>query len=373
MKIAFVSDAIFPYNKGGKEKRLFDITTRLAKKGHDVRIYCMKWWEGPEIIKENGVYLQTISKYLPLYTKNGRRSIWQGLYFGFSGLKLIKEDFDIVEVDHMPYFPLFACKLVCILKRKKMIATWHEVWGLKYWLKYLGWKGIFGYLIERLAVLMPDKIISVSENTAKRLRNGLGSKKEIYIISNGVDLKNIEKIKSSLEKSDIIFAGRLLGHKNVDILLKAIKIIKEKKSDIKCLIIGEGPEKEKLENLNKELKLEKNIKFLGFLKNLDNFYSLMKSSKVFVLPSTREGFGISVLEANACGLPVITVNHKDNTAKDLIEEGKNGYICQLDEKDITNKITEIIKGQNSKEKIKQYSLKFNWDKIVNKIEEVYKK
>ena len=54
----------------------------------------------------------------------------------------------------------------------------------------------------------------------------------------------------------------------------------------------------------------------------EDVYSLMKSSKVFVLPSTREGFGISVIEANACGIPVITVRHENNASKDLIQVGR---------------------------------------------------
>jgi len=93
------------------------------------------------------------------------------------------------------------------------------------------------------------------------------------------------------------------------------------------ITIGDGSEKKNLEALTQKLNLEKNINFLYFLENHDDVYALMKSSKVFVLPSTREGFGIIVIEANACGITVITINHKDNAARDLIEEGKNGSVC----------------------------------------------
>jgi L-malate glycosyltransferase len=168
----------------------------------------------------------------------------------------------------------------------------------------------------------------------------------------------------------------LTSHKNVDVLIKSIKLIKEKNPEIKSLIIGDGAEKKRLEELTRKLNLEKNIKFLGFLENNDDVYALMKSSKVFVLPSTREGFGIVVIEANACGIPVITVNHKDNAARDLIEEGKNGFVCQLDEEEISKSIIRILKnslGRKMKKVCMDLAKKYDWDKIANRIKKVYSK
>lgn len=376
MKIIFVSDAIYPYNKGGKEKRLYEISTRLAKCGHRIHIYCMKWWKKNENERiENRVHLHAISKYYPLYSGK-RRSIREAIMFSLACFKLIKEDFDAIDVDHMPHLVLFPIKFVCLIKRKKLIATWNEVWGKKYWRKYLGKLGTIAYFIEWLSARMPDKIISVSEHTKTGLIEKLKIKKEIAVISNGIDLAKIQKVKSAEDKSDVIFAGRLLNHKNVDVLIRSIRLVREKYLRVKCLIIGDGPEKKKLEQLSEKLGLKKNMHFLGFLGDQRSVYSLIKSAKVFVLPSTREGFGIVVIEANACGIPVITINHKNNAAKDLIEEGKNGYICQLDEKEIAKRIADIFaKGFDNQ--IKQICVdsarKYDWDKIVTKIEEVYLK
>src|SRR3989344_1109907 len=124
MKIAIVSDAVYPYNKGGKEKRIYEISTRLAKLGHEVHIYCMDW---PSLARTlDGVHLHAISPYYPLYSGE-RRSIRQAILFSLHCLKLIFEDFDVIDVDHMPFFPLYTVKLVCLLKGKKMLATWNEV------------------------------------------------------------------------------------------------------------------------------------------------------------------------------------------------------------------------------------------------------
>jgi len=77
---------------------------------------------------------------------------------------------------------LFSCKLVSLIKRKKLFSTWHEVWGLKYWQEYLGRLSVFGYFIEKLSVLIPSIIISVSQSTARRIKDELGFK-EKYMLS----------------------------------------------------------------------------------------------------------------------------------------------------------------------------------------------
>lgn len=376
MKIALIYDAIYPFIKGGAEKRFYEIAKRLSKKEHQMHLYGMKLWEGDKVIKRQDIYYHGICKPKPLYEKNGKRSIKEAIYFGLNCLKLIKEDFDIIDCSNFPYFPLFTCKLISIIKRKPLYATWLEVWGKNYWYEYIGFKGYLGYLIEKLAVLMPVKIISISEHTTYKLKNELNSKKLIYTVLNGIEFDLITKIKPAKEKSDVIFVGRLVSYKNIDILIKSIKLVKEKNPEIKSLIIGDGPEKKTLETLTQKLNLEKNIKFLGFLENHDDVYALMKSSKVFVLPSTREGFGIVVIEANACGIPVITIDYKDNAARDLIEEEINGFICQLDEEEIAKRILRILINNSSRETQKvcmDLAKKYDWDKIVDEVERVYLK
>jgi glycosyltransferase involved in cell wall biosynthesis len=310
-----------------------------------------------------------------MYINSGKRSISQAIYFGLSCLKILKEDFDVVDCCGFPFFSLFACKIVCKIKGKKLYSTWHEVWGKDYWEEYLGKKGTFGSIVERMASILPDKIISVSEHTTNDLIRKLKvSKNKIVTIPNSLDIKNINSIKPSKEKSDVIFVGRLLNHKNVDMLIKAVNIIKRSNPKIKCIIIGDGPEREHLKDLVKELKVENNIIFKDFIDNHNNMLSLMKSSKVFVLPSSREGFGIVAIEANACGIPVVTVNHKDNAAKSLIIEGKNGFISSLNEENLALTIIRALKSYKSMKKaclnsVKQYDLSL----IINKLEKVYEK
>ena len=164
-KIAIVSDAIYPYNKGGKEKRIFEISTRLANAGNEVHIFTMKWWKEKTNHKiENNVNLHAISPLYPLYSGK-RRSIKQATYFALSCFRLLREKFDIIEADHMPHLVLFSLKIVTLLKRKKLYATWNEVWGKSYWVEYLGHLGAIAYIIEWISARLPDKIIAVSEHT----------------------------------------------------------------------------------------------------------------------------------------------------------------------------------------------------------------
>jgi len=375
MKIAFVSDSIYPYNKGGKETRSYELAKNLSK-NHEVHFHTMKFWKGKDIIKPEDFYLHGICKEMPLY-KNNRRSIGQGISFGLSAFKLFKEDFDVLDADHMVYFHLLPLKLACLIKRKKFVVTWHEVWGKKYWMNYMGKKGIFGYLIEKLSSKLPNQIIAVSEHTKENLIRELKVKEEkIAVIPNAIDIEEINKVKPSKEKSDIIFAGRLISHKNVNILIKAMSHLKHKK----LIIIGDGPEMQNLKSLTNQLGLNqtKNIIFKGFVKENKDVLALMKSSKVFVLPSEREGFGISVIEANACGIPVITINHKDNASRFLIQEGKNGFVCTLDETDLANTITEALSRQQQPQQSKKMSpiclsssKQYDWKNIITNFEDIY--
>jgi glycosyltransferase involved in cell wall biosynthesis len=370
LKIAIVSDAIYPYNKGGKEKRIYEISTRLAQAGHDVHIYCMRWWDGGDHRIENGVNLHAISPLYPLYSGQ-RRSIKQALLFAVSCFKLIKEDFDIIEVDHMPHFVLFSTKLVTLLKGKKLYATWNEVWGREYWIEYMGKAGNIAYIIEWLSSRLPDKIIAVSEHTKNKLINDLKIKTNIIVVPNGIDIQEIKNAEPAKQKSDIIFAGRLISHKNVDFLIDSINLLKDTYPNIKCIIVGKGPEEKNLKNLVTKLGLENNIVFYDFLADHKDLYGLMKSSKVFALPSTREGFGIVALEANASGIPVITTNHKNNGTKDLITNGKNGHSVPLDKKKISEKIIDYLSSKNSPDVYTKKAGDFDWTKLAKKVEEVY--
>ena len=365
--VAFVSDAVQPFHKGGKEKHLHEVSKRLVDHGREVHIYTMKWWSGQKNIELDGIYYHAICRKHALY-KGKRRSISQGLLFSLACLKLTLKSFDVVNVDHIPFFPLFSMRLVCWLRRKKLYATWHEVWGREYWLDYLGGlNGRIGYLVEKIATKMPDVFISVSEHTTRRLR-AAGVRRQIQTVVNGIDLEPIRQApRHSGGSIDVIFAGRLIDHKNVDLLIKAIARVRKEHPQVKCVVVGEGPDKSSLENLVDTLGLKENVELQDFLPSHRDLYGLIKASKMLVLPSVREGFGLIVAEANACNVPVITTSHENNAAKDLIIEGENGYLTAASDKQLAKRIRLLLEKPGEMTPRETFMREFgnmNWNRVA---------
>lgn len=368
-KIALVYDAIFPYVTGGAEKRFFEVGKRLAKEGYDVHLYGMKSWTGPDTISESGMTLHGIMDKESLYTAKGRRSIGEAFRFGLAIFHLSKESFDVIDCCGFPYFSLFSLRLITWAKRKPLYCTWHEVWGREYWKRYLGPVGIFGYAVEYIAARLPDTIISVSDSTTQALRNELGRKGKIVTIPNGIDFEKIDGAEATEEGSDIIFVGRLIPHKNVDKLIEALVIVRQRLPDVTLTIIGEGPEEAALRKLTEDLNLERNIRFSGFVEE-NKLFSYMKSSKMLALPSSREGFGMVVLEAKACGLPVLTVDEPRNAARHLVKDGKGDKITEVNPTSIAKGISELLENRAAAGQ-KQGIERYDWRIITAEVEDAY--
>jgi glycosyltransferase involved in cell wall biosynthesis len=369
MKIAFVYDVIYPYVKGGVEKRIWDLAIRLTHHGHEVHLFGMKFWDGDDIIHREGVFLHGVCRSQNIYT-GGRRSIWEAVNFSlhlFSPLR--KEKFDIIDCQQFPYFSCFSAKLISILKKTPLVITWHEVWG-EYWYEYLGWKGFGGKITEQLVARLTQNNIAISESTKNNLKS-LGYRGNITIIPIGVDLQHIRLINPSDETSDIIFVGRLIKEKHVDLLVTALSILSSEKPNLRLLIIGEGPEQDTIIKIIQDLSLEDRIVLKGFQSDHDEVIARMKSAKVFVNPSTREGFGITALEALACGIPVVTVDHPANAIRDLITD-KNGFTSSLSEIDLANKIhIALQRHAEMKNDCIASASAFDWEKITSDIERYY--
>ncbi|WP_087036072.1 glycosyltransferase family 4 protein [Thermococcus litoralis] len=365
LKIAFVYDVIYPWVKGGVEKRIYELAKRLARR-HEVHVYGYKHWDGEDILEREGIVYHGTIKPKQIYS-SGRRAITPPLLHSIKLLPLLsKERFDVVDCQAAPYFPCYASKA----SDSSLVITWHEFWG-DYWLDYLGKFGLLGKLLEKGLFNLADHHVAASLKTKKDLYNA-GIRKDVHIIPNGVDFKKIQEIEPSNDQSDVIFVGRIIKEKNVSLILKALATIKQELPDIRAVIIGDGPERKSLENLSSKLGIQKNVEFLGFLKKHDDVIAYMKSSKVFAFPSLREGFGIVVIEANASGLPVVTVDYEMNASKELVIEGKNGFIAKVDERDFAEKILIALENKRKMKRVStNIAREYDWDQMVERLEKYY--
>jgi len=382
MKIAFVYDAVYPWVKGGAEKRIYELGTRLLEKGHEVHLFGIKWWEGPDVIEYGGMFLHGVCKARNLYV-DGRRSISTAILFSLQLFPhLSYEKFDLIDVSVFPYFSCFTVKFVSILNKAHVVYTWHEVWD-DYWYEYMGKAGFFGKVIEKAVSKISGDNIAVSGWTKQRLQKLGVPEGIISVVPNGIDLKEISEIDSEADcKShgiankhyDVIFAGRLIKDKNVDVLLRAICLLKVENPYISCCIVGDGPEKAELMGLSNEIGVYENVQFVGF-QDYSSLIGKMKASRVFVLPSSREGFGMVVIEAFACSIPVVTVKEKYNAAQGLVEDGIDGFVVSLEDREIAQAVWKIIEDDTSYKNMSkaafQKSRDYDWDKALSVLKNIY--
>jgi glycosyltransferase involved in cell wall biosynthesis len=380
MRLAFLSDAIYPFHHGGKETLQHERAIRLARRGHAVRVHTMHWW--PEREREtirDGIVLHAIGPRVPMYTRAARRSVWESLIFGLASLRLLwAAPFDVLDVDQFPYTPFFAARLACRLRGRPMTATWYEVWDRNYWRSYMGWLAPLGAFLQWFAARSADLIFADSELTARRLTGWLGvDPSRVMVLSPGIESTQGAAgppsyvgggVGSGSEKTiDCIFVGRLLPHKHVDVMLRALARL----PGVSGLVIGSGPERERLLALSESLGVADRVTFAAAA-SPEVVQRHLRQSRLFVFPSTREGFGLVVLEANAVGVPALVVEHPDNAAIELVDDGVNGLICHLDVDAVAEQIHRYLEDPAAQARLSKAAVagaaRYSWDAYVNRME-----
>ena len=370
--VALVCDAIHPYSHGGRELRYYELARRLSS-NFDVQIYSMHWWQGPREYKDGGVTFHAISKNIPMY-KNNRRSIWQAIIFASACLRLLGCDFDILEADHMPYIHVFVLRIVATIKRRPFVVTWHEVWGRPYWTGYLGWLGNIAWAIEQLAMRAPNSIIAASPQTSERLCSSLGKQACVVVVPNGIDLETIDQIPAAPECCDIVTVSRLLDHKRIDMLLNALALLHRRGLHATCRIIGDGPEKDALHEQARNLGIADEVQFQHEVDEQKEVYASLKASRVFALPSSREGFGIAALEALGCGVAVVTTSAPDNLAQHLVRKSRRGLVCRPTAEDLASAIEVLLVDAEStalSNTRDQWIASYDWELMSRKVAALY--
>ncbi|WP_128226301.1 glycosyltransferase family 4 protein [Halobacteriaceae archaeon SHR40] len=364
MRIAYIYDAVYPWETGGVQKRVWEVARRLAD-DHDVHWFGLKYWDGPSVIESDGVVLHGVGPAQDLYV-DGRRSIPEVLSYSRQLVRpLFDEQFDIIDCQEFPYFPCFPSKLHSLLRGSTLVMTWHEIWG-DYWYEYLGRKGVFGKAIERMAAQVPDGHIAVSNRTRDDAED-LGVS-DARLVPNGIDLDAVRSVEPADRDGDVLFAGRFIEQKNPDLVVEAVAELAETDPEINCGLVGGGPEHNAMTALIERLGLEDNVSCPGFIDEHEPVLGLIKAADVLAHPSRREGFGITVLEALACGTPVVTIRNPQNASTELVEDGVTGKICVPSKKEIAEGI-QTARVSMSEDDCVATAQEYDWDQIVCQLEE----
>jgi glycosyltransferase involved in cell wall biosynthesis len=241
-----------------------------------------------------------------------------------------------------------------------------------YWIRYSGpIIGRIGMFFEWLDLHLADKIIASSEQTKRDIIDVLGNKSlNISVVHNGISFEKIQRIKPFKKKYDLVSVGRLIKGKRVDLLIEAMHALKHFKPDISAVVVGDGPEKERSMKHAKAAGV--NIDFAGRVEFDDDVIRYIKSAKVAVHLSIQEGGSSIVLhEFNACGLPVIGLDHPLGIDKELLVNGVNGYRVREDIQDIVNHIKTCLKFHKTyRQNCIKMARMHDWGNVMRQYEKV---
>lgn len=297
----------------------------------------------------------------------------------FKLIKILKtEEPDIVHT-HATSIARVAAKFV---DGARIIYTRHCAYPVSNRIK----KGLGKVLYKNINELLADRIIAVGNAAEENLLDGGISKEKIDTFFNGVE--KIEAISDEAKKAlreqygikddDYVIGivARLEEVKGHETFIDAAKILlKENKIKAKFLILGTGTYEEKLKNKVKELKLEKEIIFTGFVKNVGDYLNIM-DVQVNCSFGT-ETSSLSLLEGMSIGVPAVVSNYGGNPY--LISDGENGYIVPIKSPERTaNAILKILKNDDVRKHMNEkaveiYNDKFTIERYVNNVQNVYEK
>jgi len=370
MDIAFVSNVVYPFVKGGAQKRIHEIGRRLVDRGHDVTVYARHFWDGPSEVNRNGIVLKAVAAERDLYVGD-RRSILEAIEYAAAVTPpLVKEarHYDLLVVSVFPYFPIFAASVASSLEGTPLVTTWHEVWG-DYWDSYLGRLAPFGKLVERVAANVPQHPISVSEMTAGKLAAMGVDQSEIHVVPNGIDVDHIRSLQPATGGYDVLFVGRLIPEKNVDVLIRAFEHAVAGR-DATLGIVGDGPRAESLRRRGENSEAADQIEFLGAFEAYDDVLRQMKAADVFAAPSVREGFGITYLEAMAAECTVVAADHPDSAASEVV--GDAGFVVKPDVEPVATALEAGLDGTAPIGDTATTVERYDWNAVAERAESVFR-
>lgn len=347
VRVCLAYDCLFPWTVGGAERWLRSLAEELAKEGNEVTYLTRCQWEAGSPPDIRGVDVVAVSPREALYGEDGTRRAGEALRYGFGVFRHLlrhRRSYDVVHVTAAPYFGLLAARVALIGSRIPIFADWDEAWTKKYWLEYAGnVRGRLGYLVQWLCVKASRRGFVESQLHAERLRE-IGFAGELTLLPGLYEGPTSLGPGKTSSPRRVVFAGRHIPEKGVLTIPEAVVAARNRVTDLEATVIGDGPDRAALLSEIDRLDAGAFIDTPGFLES-DEVLAAISEAACLLLPSSREGYGIVVMEAAARGTPSVLVAEPENAAVELIEEGVNGYVARSTSPgDLSDSIVRAVEG-----------------------------
>jgi L-malate glycosyltransferase len=375
MQIALVYDAIYPWAAGGAERRFAELGRRLAAR-HEVHLVGWRWWDGPARIERDGMTLHGLGRPPALYGSDGKRTVREAIAFTARLLPfLARHRFDVMDCSATPYLPLYAAALGRRMRGGRLVVTWHEFWD-GHWDEYLPHRPFVAQVARRLEARgrrVGDQVVAVSDFTARAM--GMADDPRLEVVGNGVDVAPIAAAEPAPSSSDVLFMGRLIDEKRVDLLLEALALLRASgRGAPRATIVGDGPELPALRRLAAGLGLADRVTFTGRVSDHEVPRHL-RAARLLVMPSVREGYGMAVAEGQAAGVVPIVVRSRFSAATDLVRDDVDGLIVEPTAGSLADAIGALLSDPGRVARLataaRATGAARDWDGVAERMERVY--
>jgi glycosyltransferase involved in cell wall biosynthesis len=383
LKIFLLYEAVYPDFLGGVESRNHELAIALARRGHEVTMAGFrKARPSPD---PPGVRVLSLGERESLTNAAGRRSTRLAIRFALTILRLDVSGYDVVETANMPYVHLFPLALKCALAGKPLLVTWYEYWG-DYWKGYVGrLKAPVYKAIEWLTAQLGTAVTATSRLTQERLENRRGhfghrGHRGVELVACGIHVDEVQRAARAVdveaprhgEGPPLVYAGRLLREKRIDLLLRAVALLADRHPGVLLTVFGDGPHRETLVRLTDELGIADRVDFRGHVETYDEVWSSLGRARVAVQPSEREGFGLFPLEAMASGLPVVYCESSESAVPELVRDGIEGLCTAPEPAALARALERLLTDDAERSRLRANALAraagYDWDEIARQIE-----
>lgn len=327
LRIAIIYDCLFPGSSGGVERWLWALAEELARLGHDVTYVTRDFGVPPQSGDVRVVYL---SRADDLYSSAGTRRVGPSLDWALRVgryLRSHRDSYDAIYVHQTPLWPVLAARAALAGYRGWWGVEWIEWWTQEYWRHYApGPTGRLGWLVQRQALRASRRILTYADITDRRIRAqhppGRVFRLPGLIYRLGETSTDGDD-HGRLPARYLLTVGRLVPEKHPDVAVSVMAEVARRRPGMSGVIIGRGPMAERLSAMARDTGVD--IRILTDADD-DLVVRALAGAEVLLHPSTREGFGLVVVEAAEHGTPTVVVDAEDNAAVELVESGVNGQV-----------------------------------------------